>query len=398
MSTALKQPIRTAKDATSFSADSGVEAQLPPSPPLSATQVIDPSQEPSREASESVSKLLRTFRSLKAGIRTGQPPWDKHRLLREEYKELWERLDEDGDLRAWIDDKLRYDYDRDAQHLIIRMPARIHEKLIALVVERLKAQLAAIASTNVKLREIINKIEEERSWTVPLGRSLGSDLAQNEQEDTPRSPDSIFVYEGTRWPSVVLEVANSQKAKDLDKLAHSYIRGSESNIGTVIGLNIEYTPPGKPSKTKLATIFRSEDGNPTQGSLALTLDDFLPSSIKKTISASSDHLLPVSIPFEDLTSDLIKSEKAMALLHTRTGLSASPPKKWLKRPGTPVEELDAQRERKYQALEETEERKVSQEDSDYSPPAPGTPEPVEAVRPTAVPRRSTRQRRVLEEG
>ncbi|TKA64437.1 hypothetical protein B0A49_10135 [Cryomyces minteri] len=284
MSTALKQPIRTAKDATSFPADSGIEAQLPPSPPLSASQVIDPSQEPSRESSESVSKLLRTFRSLKAGIRTGQPPWDKHRLLREEYKELWERLDEDEDLRAWIDDKL------------------------------------------------------------------------------------------------------------------SYIRGSESNIGTVIGLNIEYTPPGKPSKTKLATIFRSEDGNPTQGSLALTLDDFLPSSIKKTISASSDRLLPVSITFEDLISDLIKSEKAMALLHTRTGLSATPPKKWLKRPGTPVEELDTQRERKYQALEETKERKVSQEDSDYSPPAPGTPEPVEAVRPTAVPRRSTRQRRVLEEG
>ncbi|TKA72915.1 hypothetical protein B0A49_08443 [Cryomyces minteri] len=404
IATAVKESIPAAEAAASSPTPSGVEPRLPPSPPLSSSPSIT-----SKEQSESVSKLLRLLQDLKAGNFTEQPPWDKRRLLREEYIELWERLDEDEGLKAWVEHKLRYDYDHDTQHFIIRMPTRLHDTLIARVVARLKEQLDTISSTNAEVRKTIKKISPGMQWTVPLSF-------------TPRSPDYVFGFMATYWPPLVLEISYSQKREDLDDLAYSYVHDSGGEIKTAIGLDIEYTPPRGSTKTKKATLnvwrygsslnnegreisdctrevndepFRSEDGNSLQGNLALTLADFLPPHILPTITPANRDL-PITIPFDHLTSDLEQSEAEMDIMRRgRSGLT--PPKIWAERKRAPEEELDTGRERKYQAVEEAEERKASQEDSDYSPPRRVTqeqePEPVAADRRIAIPRRSSRRSR-----
>ncbi|KAL2349889.1 hypothetical protein BJ546DRAFT_579660 [Cryomyces antarcticus] len=451
-STALEGTTTAAEPTSSSPMDSGVEPHLPPSPPLSTSQVSITSEGPSK----SVSKLLRIFRDLKDGTWTEQAPWDKHRLLREEHTELWQRLnlDEDEDLRAWVKHKLspycdsaprltalfiwlttilpsnRYDYDYDTEHLIIRMPTRLHDKFIVRVVARLRAQLATLTSANSDIRETVSRVSEGMQWTVPLG-SMADSRPEREGGEifnaTPRSPDYVFEYAAARWPPLVLEISYSQKRADMDDLAYSYIRGSSGNIKTVVGLDIEYTPPGKSQKTKKATLdvwryglvrdsdgeevadcvrevgnepFRSDDGNPLQGSLSLTLADFIPPRILPNVLTPATRALPISISFSDLTSDLAKSEEEMASLRTRSGLSLSPPQKWADRKrAASEEELDSGRERKYQAVEEAEERKASQEDSDFEPlgHAAQEQEPVEADRRIAIPRRSTRRSRALEE-
>ncbi|TKA54920.1 hypothetical protein B0A49_13521 [Cryomyces minteri] len=427
-STTLKEPPPAAEPTSSSPTDSGVEPHLPPSPPLSTSQVSITSERPPN----SVSKLLQIFRDLKDGTWTEQASWDKHRLLREERTELWQRLnlDKDEDLRAWVKHKLRYDYDDDTEHLIIRMPTRLHDKFIVRVVARLRAQLATLTSANPDIRETVSRVSEGMQWTVPLG-SMADSRPEREGGEifnaTPRSPDYVFEYAAARWPPLVLEISYSQKRADLDDLAYSYIRGSSGNIKTVVGLDIEYTPPGKSQKTKKATLdvwryglvrdsdgeevadcvrevenepFRSDNGNPLQGSLSLTLADFIPPRILPYVLTSATRALPISISFSDLTSDLAKSEEEMVSLRTRSGLSLSPPQKWADRKrAASEEELDCGRERKYQAVEEAEERKASHEDSDFEPlgHAAQEQEPVEADRRIAIPRRSTRRSRALEE-
>ncbi|KAK5156444.1 hypothetical protein LTR04_005633 [Oleoguttula sp. CCFEE 6159] len=428
IATAVKESISAAEAAESPPTPSGVEPRLPPSPPLSSSPSIT-----SKEPSKSVSKLLRLLQDLKAGDFTEQPPWDKRRLLREEYIELRERLEEDEGLKAWVEHKLRYDYDHDTQHFTIRMPTRLHDTLIARVVARLKEQLDTISSTNAEVRKTIEKISPGMQWTVPLNF-------------TPRSPDYVFGFMATYWPPLVLEISYSQKREDLDDLAYSYVHDSGGEIKTVIGLDTEYTPPRGSTKTKKATLnvwrygssldnegreisdctrevkdevrrlppmsredsdvpyvlltspqqpFRSDDGDSLQGNLALTLADFLPPHILPTITPANRDL-PITIPFDHLTSDLEQSEAEMDIMRRgRSGLT--PPKIWAERKRAPEEELDTGRERKYQAVEEAEERKASQEDSDYSPLRRVTqeqePEPVAADRRIAIPRRSSRRSR-----
>lgn len=287
----LKKVISNPGSSPSSPIESSAELQLPPSPPLSGSQVTTTTTT-SNVPSEAVLEILHIFRSLYAGTGTERPPWDKHRLLREEYTELLERLDEDEQLGAWVNHKLRwvqptvatfvvhryysvrslalqrhgltnvpaaarYDYDYDSQHLIIRMNSLLHEKFIAQVIGRLKAQMTAIASAKSKLREIVDAIHEEGHWRLRLGSIADSETEHESAEKaypTSRSADQNFRYQGAMWPSVVLEISYSQKRKDLPRLAYSYIRGSGGNIKVVVGLDIEYTAPRKQPRTKMATV------------------------------------------------------------------------------------------------------------------------------------------------
>ncbi|TKA62863.1 hypothetical protein B0A49_13556 [Cryomyces minteri] len=432
-STAVKEPTLAVGTATSSLADSAVEPQLPPSPPLSSSQFSVASQQPS----EPVLRLLRLLRSLKEGSEIAQSPWDKQPLLRNEYTELWKRLEEEADLKAWVELKLRYDYDYDTQHFIIRMPTLLHERFIVQVVARLRAQLEAIAGANAELRHIVDAVYEQGSWTVPLGNIAESVPRQEDGEEekcnNARSPDHAFGYKDARWPSLVLEVSYSQKRQDLSDIAYNYVQGSGGSIKTVVGLDVEYTRPGKASKTKMATAnvwryklvrdeegekagdcvqdikdesFRSHSGDSSSGNLAFTLADFIPNSILRTLSATAARDIPITIPFEHLCADLDEAEAAQASTRSRSGLSNTPPRKWVKRVREPAEEeeMDTPRERKYQALEDREERKVAQKDKDYVPPGSSTLKTVGIEAAAATPRRmgvlrrSMRRSRALEEG
>lgn len=89
----------------------------------------------------------------------------------------------------------------------------------------------------------------------------------------------------------------------------------------------------------------------------------MPLKVLESVSPSNWEL-PIMVPFEHLTSDLNEAERQFELVQNGTGIADPAPNRWRKRKRTPVEDLDAEREQKYRALEETEARKASQEDDD----------------------------------
>lgn len=58
------------------------------------------------------------------------------------------------------------------------------------------------------------------------------------------SPDTSFTHRLAEHPGVVFEVAHSQPAGHLVRLAQEYILGSKGNICCVVGLKLQY-PAGK---------------------------------------------------------------------------------------------------------------------------------------------------------
>lgn len=54
-----------------------------------------------------------------------------------------------------------------------------------------------------------------------------------------RSPDKSFCYDGSTFPSLILEVANSQQNKNLSELTKSYLKGSRAHIRMIIGLDLD---------------------------------------------------------------------------------------------------------------------------------------------------------------
>jgi hypothetical protein len=62
-----------------------------------------------------------------------------------------------------------------------------------------------------------------------------------------REPDAAFKHPQAHWPGVVIEVAYSQKERDIPHLADDYILETNGSIRAVVGLNIDY-------KTKKGTV------------------------------------------------------------------------------------------------------------------------------------------------
>lgn len=76
---------------------------------------------------------------------------------------------------------------------------------------------------------------------VPAGSSdIQLNLSDVRPDRSKRSLDTSFTHQDARFPGLVVEVAYSQKAKDLPRLADDYILGSDGNIMMVIGLDLEY--------------------------------------------------------------------------------------------------------------------------------------------------------------
>ncbi|KAK4998894.1 hypothetical protein LTR66_001955 [Elasticomyces elasticus] len=425
LSTASESSIDFSSAKSTASTPRASVVELPISPPLSSSTTTAAS----KGFPKSVSRILQHFRRRKDSVWVEEDcsVWNKQRLLREDYTALLDQLDEDENLKGYIEDKIRsvqfpkggfilkdalktpYDYDWEEQYITIRMPTTLHEEFITGVVKRIEAGLAALSASHPQLREL-DKVSRRGNPDIFFDHNSDSEADPNKRSHN--SPDAAFRHKQASWPSVVLEVSYSQKRKDMSKLAYRYIRNSEASIKLVVGLDIEYTSPRRRTKTKEATVsvwrpglveeegktfqdavqvvqndvFRSAGGEPLGGSLVLNIADFLPSQLLRDLT-TADHDRTIRVSFADLTADLNEAEEAHRICHDRTGyqeLSSSV--LWRKRKATPDEELSDGRETKYQALEEAEQRNASQDDSDFlSPPRPAT-----STRPMPERRRSTR--------
>jgi len=107
------------------------------------------------------------------------------------------------------------------------MPAFIHEVFGESVKLAIKSKLDELRSRCDKsTQHLIDCIFNAKSTKLKLG------------EESFRMPDEQFMVVGVYFPGVVLEVASTQKATQLPKIADDYITSTKGNICTVLGLSI----------------------------------------------------------------------------------------------------------------------------------------------------------------
>jgi hypothetical protein len=93
-----------------------------------------------------------------------------------------------------------------------------------------------------------------------------------ESEYGSHSPDAYFRHFKAQYPGVILELYYSQKKRYLSRLANDYILGSNSNIGVVIGIKVEYKGSKKASgKAASVFIYRSRISMNDSGAKELTV-------------------------------------------------------------------------------------------------------------------------------
>lgn len=238
---------------------------------------------------------------------------------------LQDELGKDARLGALVADKLRYDYDSAESEFVLRMPSPLHDIFAIRLQEVIVGELRAFMKDE-EIRPIIERIKMAATSDVRFG-----DMSTIKK----KSPDGSFRFAGTKYPPLVLEVANSQKRGDLSWLAESYIERTKGRTKTVITIDLEYRAPDKrtrrflPPRTAVYSIyrnrvvcderignrqreahvviqdqhFRMDDATAPDGSMCLLLSDFCPDG---TLSATNDRT--IAIPHSELAHLLTEAE------------------------------------------------------------------------------------------
>lgn len=116
----------------------------------------------------------------------------------------------------------------------MRMPPRLHDKFTRQLLCLVENQLAQVRRQTGTLGNWAENIESDSTSDIQLH------LAGIRSDRSKRSPDEAFSHKHAKFPGVVIEVAYSQKRKDLPKLADDYILGTNGNMKMVMGFDLEY--------------------------------------------------------------------------------------------------------------------------------------------------------------
>lgn len=121
----------------------------------------------------------------------------------------------------------RYDYFPRTSVFVLRMAAsNQHESMQEGFCEFVKRELRRLCSGDLARENFADQIHNECHTAIREGK-IGS-----------HSPDAQFAHEQAQYPGVVLEVAYSQKSKDLPGLARIYIT---TGTKLVVALDQDYT-------------------------------------------------------------------------------------------------------------------------------------------------------------
>lgn len=146
---------------------------------------------------------------------------------------------------------VRFYYNGGTHKLVIRMPNKIHERLIDRVEDGIRTQIKTIASGSGKLAEFAKRVNPSRSAEIKF-----------EDSESKYHPDASFGHDSVKYPGVVIEVAYSQKKSSLNSLADDYLVDSNGNIRVVICFKLPY--PKTSHKATLSVwrpkIFATPDG------------------------------------------------------------------------------------------------------------------------------------------
>ncbi|KAF4625745.1 hypothetical protein G7Y89_g12419 [Cudoniella acicularis] len=201
---------------------------LPPTPPLSS----DPKQ------SDQVRNILKHLRLCKAGHPVAQS-WTPFHLDSAGFQQLLAIIQSDQSLQTFFENKVRYDYFSNSSRFVQRMVTTIHESVRTSIVKEIERQLRDIGAGTDKAAEYARNVTYEGSPRLDFladDDDRDGDLKTGDRHD----PDAVFTHSDAKYPVAIIEVAFSQKAKELKYLADNYILGSNGNVRVLIGVSIEY--------------------------------------------------------------------------------------------------------------------------------------------------------------
>lgn len=204
-------------------------------------------------------RVIAIFEAIQAGRHVKQGSPTKLRLTPGEYDEIERQLTRDEALSGFVKDKIRYDYNGENHHLVIRMPTGVHEFFIDGVEDEIRSQLKVIRNGSGKKACFARKVRPARSTEIffPVENAPSSRKSRYE-------PDASFWHDDARYPGVIIEVAYSQDKKLLDRRAENYLLDSDASVRVVVGLDIEYGGKGT-RRASLSVwrvrIFPTQDGD-----------------------------------------------------------------------------------------------------------------------------------------
>ncbi|KAI1825890.1 hypothetical protein F4861DRAFT_156325 [Xylaria intraflava] len=281
-----------------------------------------PAAERGASSDPTVEALINIFEDHRKHLLDAQPLPVK--LSRQQHFELIEAINADPTLHAYIQDKVRIDYDPISRDFLIRMPSAVHDLFSFYIGQEIIDELRHIGERQ--------EADADGRLAAEITGGLSSRILLEGNKE--RSPDGQFLHELARYPGLVFEISYNQKLKNLDRLAWDYIQFSNGNIGTVIGIYVNSSKASTVSLWRKKYIeeegilildvirevnqepFRSSTGEHVNRNRAirLTIHDFLPDKL-------CDELHPpeLSISYEKLAQRLDKAENIQRLRESESG-------------------------------------------------------------------------------
>ncbi len=160
------------------------------------------------------------------------------------------------------------DYYPSTETLVLRMHTDVHEYFSRYLSQRIIEKLHVISLESGSLESGSLESGSLESLSLEPGsaadfvkgiKDLGSaTIYPEDPEFGTHDPDGSFHHVESPYPTVILEIAHSQKGKELRVLADEYLLGSDLEIRVVVGVDIEY----KKSKRATFSVFRAEEQGP----------------------------------------------------------------------------------------------------------------------------------------
>ena len=129
---------------------------------------------------------------------------------------------------------IRYDYTHATRKFVIRMSSFVHDTMAAEIGGELLSDIKQIKRWTDPSKKGVVAIAER---LIATGSSKITIPLRNRRNDK-KAPDASFQHRDCQFPGLVIEVAWSQRRLDLPDLANRYILGSNGEIRTVIGVNL----------------------------------------------------------------------------------------------------------------------------------------------------------------
>lgn len=265
------------------------------------------------------------------------PDWHVLKLPLPLYRILRERL-ENARLLDYFDRSIRHDYDPQRGRLVLRMvESPLHGTLQDEVSFEIRHQLRLLADKRPGdiVADLASGLRSRSHAQLLLpNNSIEEVLAE-------KSPDHQLFYRAEKYPSFVMEVAVSQKSKNLEFLPQDYYEGSGGEIKTVLTIDVDSANPEKratttapkearfslyrgPERIQTNMVFRHKDGRPGDCSLQFLLSDFIPDEVLSGLSQQQEsrirETIVVDFTAEKLCRSLSLAEEAQASADVRVPL------------------------------------------------------------------------------